>query len=165
MASQMDLKSTTRTDHQCRGDPYRSMMTIRHCPTRHLQVHGTCYPLGTRTWSRLAPGSMSTTSSLVASTCTRSNLKPRSKIRAQVGLQSAMSSPSPIQHHRNFQIEVFTFKALFPYYEQRPHLQWHAMQANSVQANQLLRLACAYTSKMHGGNLEHDQEQLSNCSA
>ena len=83
-----------------------------------IVVHGTCYPLGPRTWSRLAPESRSTTSSPVASTCTRSDLKPRSKIRAQVGLQSIMSPPSPIQHHRNFQIEVFTFKALFPYYEQ-----------------------------------------------
>jgi len=147
-----------------------------------IVVRGACYPLGPRTWSRLAPESRTTTLSPVPSTCIRSDLKPRSKIRAQVGLQSAMLPPSPIQHHRNFQIEVFTFKALFPYYEQRPHLQWHAMQANSVQANQLLRLACAYTSKMHGGNqllrlacaytskmhggnLEHDQEQLSNCSA
>ena len=83
-----------------------------------IVVHGTCYPLGPRTWSRLAPESRTTTSSPVASTCIRSDLKPRSKIRAQVGLQSAMSSPSPIQHHKNFQIEVFTFKALFPYYEQ-----------------------------------------------
>ena len=49
---------------------------------------------------------------------TISDLKPRSKIRAQVGLQSAMLPPSSIQHHRNFQVNVFTFKALFPYYEQ-----------------------------------------------